>query len=521
MNKETRELFEINSLTRSRRIKSKWRLMGRSTRSISKFARVKEGKQPPRKRQTMEDQISYLPDQILIFILSLLTMKDAARTSILSSRWRDFFKSFVESRSTLNFDVANMNGSDYLVGKFRNEDRELLLKQERDKYILWVDQNFHLHQRKKVDAVRLQFYLGEASNRHLDRWISYALDKGVQKLDVDLFTLDFSLANEYRYKFPCHLFAQGIGSCLKNLRLKACILSLPPDMSGFNSLVTLALEDLRLAQDQVDTLLSNCSLLEWLTLKNCHCPATLNIKVSFLQLKHLNITACYQVKRIEICASSLASFEYNGSRRPISFKNVPQLVRLFIGIHPPKKSDAIIYVVQEIVCQLPQLEILYLQMDMEENMLLPDNLPTFTNLKQLVLMPKGSNKSNFLGFISLLKVFPFLQKIELHYWCLTRRGRPREMQKEASKCPHSHLKEVNFYGFGGYPNEIEFALYLLKNATAIETMKINPNFSHYRGNNKWVANHEMAFGWTDKTRRESAYKLLCREVPHGAQLVVL
>ncbi|KAL6143511.1 hypothetical protein ACLB2K_054206 [Fragaria x ananassa] len=56
------------------------------------------------------DWINELPDCILSYILSLLTIKDAAETSIVCRRWRNVWKT---RPSDLVLDIANIFGSMY------------------------------------------------------------------------------------------------------------------------------------------------------------------------------------------------------------------------------------------------------------------------------------------------------------------------------------------------------------------------------------------------------------------------
>lgn len=51
--------------------------------------------------------------------------------------------------------------------------------------------------------------------------------------------------------------------------------------------------------------------------------------------------------------------------------------------------------------------------------------------------------------------------------------------------PHNHLKEVAITGFKGHASEIDIAVYLLQNASALQKMTIDPRRRMYKGNGKW------------------------------------
>ncbi|CAL5345134.1 unnamed protein product [Camellia sinensis] len=75
-----------------------------------------------KKGNYMEDQLSALPNEIIIAILSLLTMKEAARTSVLSLKWKNLWKFFTGS---LNFDASKTKAS------MRQEIETMSLETER------------------------------------------------------------------------------------------------------------------------------------------------------------------------------------------------------------------------------------------------------------------------------------------------------------------------------------------------------------------------------------------------------
>ncbi|KAF9610229.1 hypothetical protein IFM89_021422 [Coptis chinensis] len=140
-----------------------------------------------------KDLISELPEEILYFTLSLLSLREAARTSILSSRWRYLWKT--TSRS-ISLDLLAMKGSSHPNcgcgsalcenGKRRNR----LLRTERSEFIGWVNQILQLDYSPTLDSFRLRFYMKRKFAHLIDKWISVAIAKRVQKIYINLSPLD-------------------------------------------------------------------------------------------------------------------------------------------------------------------------------------------------------------------------------------------------------------------------------------------------------------------------------------------
>lgn len=84
----------------------------------------------------MEDVISKLPDELLIDILSRLTIKEAASTGIWSSRWRFLWTFFTGSID--NNDLVDMGG---LLKKFGlGPDYFDNLYGRKQKSVSWIEQ---------------------------------------------------------------------------------------------------------------------------------------------------------------------------------------------------------------------------------------------------------------------------------------------------------------------------------------------------------------------------------------------
>ncbi|KAK1259544.1 F-box/FBD/LRR-repeat protein [Acorus gramineus] len=194
----------------------------------------------------MEDRITSLPDGILLNnILSLLPMRDAVRTAILSSKWR-YIGKFIPN---LDFEASNILGERLSVDKnsFKlGKDRRAAFFLERKlDFMKGIDQFLDLRPSGiKIVSMRIHFSLDVDDAFHLNRWIKFAFSSGIEKLDVILFEY-LSIDIEKYYIFPfdllSHVKATRLSS-LKSLKLKCLSMRYPPEFDGFKSLTALYLD---------------------------------------------------------------------------------------------------------------------------------------------------------------------------------------------------------------------------------------------------------------------------------------
>ncbi|RWR90839.1 F-box/LRR-repeat protein 13-like protein [Cinnamomum micranthum f. kanehirae] len=187
-----------------------------------------------------EDHISKLPDAILDHILSLIPLKCAVSTSILSKRWKELWKTMWADTTTLDF-----------CGKFATSDQSY-----HDTCDI-INRFVHSHRRSTIDTFRL----------HLDcvpdiqEWVEFAVEKRVKEID-----LDFTKSMYRLRKLPPRLF-----SCdsLTILKLSDCNLKLPLVFRGFSSLRVVHLTRVEIIQSSLERMLVYCPMLEDLALKSC------------------------------------------------------------------------------------------------------------------------------------------------------------------------------------------------------------------------------------------------------------
>ncbi|KAK9277044.1 hypothetical protein L1049_006583 [Liquidambar formosana] len=443
--------------------------------------------QQPKKQRIIEDnnRMSQLPDNLLGIILSFLTMREAVRTSVLSTRWRYLWTT---SLSNLNFDVDNMLDTKQCSVTCNNTmfSCDQLYSFRRKRMIAFLNSVhhflLHLNSDLKVEKLKVYFsFCHDEYGSYLDQWIKFAISRGIEELDLGLLENSFFHApgNDELYDFPCDILlcddgtARGIRSSLKCLRLAYC--NLAPSFLGLNTLTTLDLMGVNLKSDEnLQCLLSNCCVLEWLGLYECKNINHLVIRHPLChRLKYLSVCDCFNLGVIEINGIDLEKFEYNAYFTiNLLFNNVPQLKTIYSDRR--RVGEGMVWTLSRLPIVLPQLETLLLPCSCYlEAGIMPERLPTFPNLKNLSIIEIARFKRELLWIATLLKASPSLQILELHLCTYDDVEEPREIRKPPM-FPHDHLKEVVITGMRGYLSEIEIAIYLLNNAMTLDRMEIDP-----------------------------------------------
>ncbi|KAI9174340.1 hypothetical protein LWI28_015792 [Acer negundo] len=427
--------------------------------------------------------VSRLPDDIIVNIFSRLTLLEAARTSVVSSRWR-YLWTF-----TANLDFQAPKTMWDINTKIGERPNESEIEEKRSKYINWVDKVLELHRGGYINEFRIHFDLGDNQKCYITNWIHTALAKGVQKLELNFDRFVGIIWKEYRFPVECY-------NTIKSSH----------GLSIIKSLRSLSLKFVDVNTEIVEFFIYNCPHLERLSVFGSKTLLSLKVTGSSIQLKHLDINCCHYIKEVEISASNLLSFKYHGPQIKLHVQNAPLLLDVSIG---GRHDVQLRNLIDPIIQYLPQLETLELLLDLKKDRIrfLHFELP---KLRHLIFRVIADAHHNLLDLTQIIKMCPFLHKFTLKLIC---DGSKRKLH-EFPKCPLEHLKVVEFIGFAGRPIDLELAFYFLENAPMLEKMIVNPTSPYSVG-----SYFEFEDGESEQAARKRV-KQLKKRVPQGVQLVV-
>ncbi|CAA0830662.1 Unknown protein [Striga hermonthica] len=434
-----------------------------------------------RKHKGVDNDVGFnkLPDDIIIAILSRLSPKEAARSSLLSRRWRYLWSC---SYDILVFDdrqmlkLENDHYEDEIdVRDLRVICKEIVARKQSlfRKFVASVNRVLKLHQGPTLDGLIIHFSTARDKSPfgrrpgYIDRWIYSAMWKEIKMLELNF--------PGNHYEFP-------------NLDL---LLSYSPDGGkfGLGFLRSLSLEGVDIEDKVVRHFLSSCPYLEHLCIRESKATKRLRFVDPLPSLKVLEISDCSFIRKLEVSATSIVSCTYNGSNTIFPFRKAPNLSELTLG---REFAQFFIYEPSKHMSYSAQLEKLTLNIHKSrfrsplEFGLPPPDLPKLCSLKHLELNVTSTLKSIYF-FISLIKAAPLLTEFRMKITYVRKSksylsGEFPEVLPEFHRyrCRHKNLKTVKISGFVGCSYDVMFVFQLLKLAQNLETVTIDTESEYYR-----------------------------------------
>lgn len=398
--------------------------------------------------KNMVDRISKLPDDILISILSRLTIEEAARASVLSYRWRYLWRFFTGSLDFI--DPYKIRRLAILSDPYyKCEDNYFILAKRRN-FINLVDPILGLLQTKSLQQLRICYPVN--SDYDVDSWVQFAVDKRVQTLE-----LDFSGSKKEGHEL--HTFSPYFKTT-----------------SSFSSLLSLRLTDVDIPEEVLHYLLCYCPLLEVLRLKGAERLIRIRVSGPSLKLKYLELRDLPNLSSLEIDAANLLSFEFCARELIVDFKHVPSLAEMSIEGDYCMHFMHSLHQFPSILSQLRTLKLNLMAVTLPEDFL--NSIPKFPNLKHLEMTLTIGDLDCYHPCVAFLKASPLLQEFTLK---MSHMVEPCVYVQNIKDHPHLYLRVVSFIGFEGREVDVEFLKDLLENAVSLEKMIIDPCKSHFMG----------------------------------------
>ncbi|KAL5976077.1 hypothetical protein ACLOJK_020407 [Asimina triloba] len=246
----------------------------------------------------------HLSDSIIILILPFLPFQEAARTSILSKRWKSLWT------FTTNIQLHESNFVEEVGGE---------RKISNDAFLDFAQRFVSNYQGNKIEKLGISMVMTNALRPLVEGWIEFGVSR-----DANEISLEFSEGGVGDFTLPSILLGH---TCLKSLKLAACMV-VAEDLIRFKLLNSLHLGRVEITVTIVQRVLKECHLLESLSLEKCTGIDFLYISGQNSPLKNLTIDGCEFSKGLSICPNNLKYFRYFGTIRRYDYLELSSAVEV-------------------------------------------------------------------------------------------------------------------------------------------------------------------------------------------------
>ncbi|WVZ82066.1 hypothetical protein U9M48_029373 [Paspalum notatum var. saurae] len=440
--------FRGRFITASAGTGTKKNMVGRAVRS--------DHRKRTREKGEYDVQFHDLPEDVQCIVFSKLKLKEAVRTSVLSSKWKNTWTICPKVR----FDGSEMC------------DAYSWVKHDTRQFINNVKEVLKPRHGMVVETLEIKIEFDRSLVDHLDNWISFAAASWTKNLALDLAPKRYGTSTE-RYMFPFELLGEETMSRLQQIQLSFVSFKLPSQFSGFPKLKRLDLFLLHVTRKDLQDMLSGCSKLEWLSIARCDLEDELIVDRPLPHLLYFRVEHCKMTKiKIKLHAENLRTYIYKGFELPVHTIQAHELKVADIAVTNFTDFEHALTVLPEM---LTGVEKLTLQAPLElRSPELLKNSSKFAQLKHLkLLLNRPFIIDNILSLASFLRAASLIEDVEIHFDIDDLKNVKTRPLRNLPKCQYKHLRNIYITGFKGSPGQAELLVHAVENAPALEVITID------------------------------------------------
>ncbi|XP_027364647.1 putative F-box/LRR-repeat protein At1g56400 [Abrus precatorius] len=422
------------------------------------------------------NMFSFLPESLLIVIVSFLPFKEAARTCTLSKRWLKIWQS-----------TRNIEFNELFFVKLGESDETK--EGQRRVFLDFITHFIANYKDKFVDKFSLKVSHPRSCDDSIKRCVAFATHRGVRELRLDFSDPSWE-ENDFQnrdalFQLPNHVYKH---ESLETLKMYSCGFAMP-DLLNFKALKNVSLGWIEVNISTLKTLLSTCKKIENLSLKKCWNLVHFDMGEEELGLRRLVIDKCnfvgddYFVFR----APNLTFLKYSGLMGVFEIDVRPYVMEeadidFALMPHFEECGDLLCKLLHDLssVRVLTVCSFLLQAIPSGEE---PVRIQCDMNVRHLI-MKTQMHHFELCGFMFLLNSCALLEKLTLEIgqrkifrdYKLPYRVSLRRFWEQdliVFECLRRTLKVVEVKGFRGMLNEIQACSYLIQAGSVLEQVTIN------------------------------------------------